>query len=91
MGDSQSTATDEEVLARAREERRILVTLDKDFGEFVVVRGLPHAGIIRLVCFSAREHAEATMKILETHIVALEAGALITSNPKRGTPRVRPR
>lgn len=38
---------DDEILARAYEERRILVTLDKDFGELAVVRGTAHAGIIR--------------------------------------------
>jgi predicted nuclease of predicted toxin-antitoxin system len=45
---------DEEILAIAAREKRILVTLDKDFGEPAIVRGLPHAGIIRLVNFPAR-------------------------------------
>ena len=40
---------DEEVLAKAYAEGRVLVTLDKDFGEWVVVRDRPHAGILRLV------------------------------------------
>lgn len=40
---------DEEILARAFDEHRVLVTLDKDFGELAVVRGLAHAGIVRLV------------------------------------------
>ena len=36
---------DEEILARAFSASRILVTLDKDFGELAIVRGLPHSGI----------------------------------------------
>jgi predicted nuclease of predicted toxin-antitoxin system len=30
-------------------ESRVLVTLDKDFGELAIMKGAPHAGIIRLV------------------------------------------
>ena len=35
-------ATDEALLALAYEEQRVLVTEDKDFGELVFVRRLPH-------------------------------------------------
>lgn len=38
---------DDEILERAHREGRILVTLDKDFGELAVFRGIPHSGIIR--------------------------------------------
>jgi predicted nuclease of predicted toxin-antitoxin system len=50
---------DAEILARAYSERRILVTLDKDFGELAIVRGLPHSGILRLVEFSARNRQQS--------------------------------
>jgi predicted nuclease of predicted toxin-antitoxin system len=52
---------DEEILARALAEGRVLVTLDKDFGELAVVRELPHAGIVRLVGLSALQQAEVTL------------------------------
>lgn len=42
------------VLARALEDARILVTLDKDFGDLVHARGLPHAGILRVHAWQAR-------------------------------------
>ena len=42
-------ATDEELLALARGQQRILITEDKDFGELVFVRRLPHPCIVRLV------------------------------------------
>ena len=37
---------DEEILARALAEGRVLVTLDKDFRELAFVRELPHTGIV---------------------------------------------
>jgi predicted nuclease of predicted toxin-antitoxin system len=37
---------DEEVLALARGEQRILITNDKDFGELVFHQHHPHAGVI---------------------------------------------
>ena len=33
----------------AYEESRVLVTIDKDFGELAIVRGQAHSGIVRLV------------------------------------------
>ena len=38
--------TDLAVLALARQEQRILITNDSDFGEFIVRHQLPHAGVI---------------------------------------------
>jgi hypothetical protein len=54
------------ILARAHQEGRILVTLDKDFGELAVVRKQPHSGIVRLVGFGAREQAMACHRVLAT-------------------------
>ena len=45
---------DEEILRRAHQESRVLVTLDKDFGELAIVRGQVHSGIVRLVALSAQ-------------------------------------
>lgn len=70
---------DAEILARAREEGRVLITLDKDFGELAIVRGLPHAGVIRLVGFAARQQADACQQILERYGVELEACAIVTA------------
>jgi hypothetical protein len=44
-GDWDEDPGDEEILYLARTEGRILVTLDKDFGELTVVRGLQHCGL----------------------------------------------
>lgn len=34
---------DLEILRQAHEEKRVLVTVDKDFGELAIVRGIPHS------------------------------------------------
>lgn len=79
---------DEEILALALQEARILVTLDKDFGELAIVRGKPHAGIVRLVNFSARSQASVCMHVLALHGEELRSGAIVTVEP--GKLRIRP-
>ncbi len=49
---------DEEVLALARRERRILITNDVDFGDLVVRRRLPHAGLILFRLSSVEYHVK---------------------------------
>ena len=46
-------ATDEQVLERALNEKRVLITEDRDFGELVYARGRSSAGVI-LVRFHSR-------------------------------------
>jgi len=38
------TPGDDEILVVARRDRRVLVALDKDFGELAIVRRIPHSG-----------------------------------------------
>jgi predicted nuclease of predicted toxin-antitoxin system len=69
-------------------DEELLVTLDKDFGELAVVRGAPHAGIIRLVDLSLKLQAKACLRVLELHGGEIEGGAIATAEP--GRLRVRP-
>ena len=78
---------DDQILARAYSERRVLVTLDKDFGELAVLRGVPHCGIIRLVNVAARQQAAVCLQVLQSHGVELQAGAIVTA--ERGRLRIR--
>jgi predicted nuclease of predicted toxin-antitoxin system len=66
-GDWPADPGDEEILARALAEGRILVTIDKDFGELAIARERPHAGILRLVELPALKQAEVTLRVLEAH------------------------
>jgi predicted nuclease of predicted toxin-antitoxin system len=63
------------------------VTLDKDFGELAIGRGLPHGGILRLVNFPARQQSKACLHVLSLHGTELEAGAIVTAQP--GVLRIR--
>ena len=87
-GDWERDPGDQEILAFAHREGRVLVTLDKDFGELAIVLGHPHSGIIRLVGFRAREQALACLRVLELHGAELQKGALVTVKPDRI--RIRP-
>ena len=48
----------------ADSEGRILVTLDKDFGELVIVHHRPHHGILRVVDISAKKQAGVIQHVL---------------------------
>ena len=77
-GDWEKDPGDEEILSIAHAEHRILVTLDKDFGELAIVHGIPHSGILRLVDVAARQQAVICTQVLDTHGAKLQSGAIIT-------------
>ena len=54
-GDWEEDPGDDEILAHAYREGRVLVTLDKDFGTLAFLHGRPHSGIVRLVCLSSNK------------------------------------
>ena len=87
--EGHSRATDEELLALAREEQRIIITEDKDFGELAFVRGLPHPCIVRLVEMSVADKVMAVQELIESHQDAMREGALIVLT--RNRVRIRPR
>ena len=68
-----SGATDEQVLERALNEKRVLITEDRDFGELVYARGRPSAGVI-LVRFPSARHAKPA--------TVVEAVAKLGSRPR---------
>lgn len=82
-GDWPQDPGDEEILRRAHLEGRVLVTMDKDFGELAVVRNLPHGGIIRLVKIAARKQGPACAAAVERYEVILGRGAIVTVEPGR--------
>ena len=87
-GDWPQDPGDDEILDHAYQENRILITLDKDFGELAVVHGHPHSGIIRLVNWTTQQQATTSLLVLERYSAELESGAIVTAEP--GRIRVRP-
>jgi len=71
------------LLALAREEHRVLITEDKDFGELVFLRGLPHPGIVRLVEMTPMKRADAMRNLIERHADAMRNGAIIVVTENR--------
>ena len=82
-GDWPQDPGDDEILALAHRERRVLVTLDKDFGELAIVHEQPHGGIVRIVGFPARRHASVCQQALDVHGAELVTGAIVTVEPGR--------
>jgi predicted nuclease of predicted toxin-antitoxin system len=87
-GDWEQDPGDEEIMVLARREQRILITLDKDFGELAIVKGRPHSGIIRLVDIRAREQGKYCLPVLERYRRELRDGAIVTLQGSRI--RIRP-
>ena len=88
VGDWNFNPDDATILETAQRELRVLITLDKDFGELAVAFGQPHCGIIRLVDIHPRDQASACESILARHGDELVAGAIVTM--ARGRIRLRP-
>ena len=82
-GDWDTDPGDEEILAQAHAEDRIIVTLDKDFGELVIVRGKPHHGIVRLVGIPARQQAKYCLFVFKHYSKELKQGAILTVQRER--------
>lgn len=82
-GDWPSDPGDKEILQRAAAESRVLATIDKDFGELVIVQEMVHVGLIRLVGFRSRDQGPALVQLLQTYEAELNAGAILTAEPWR--------
>lgn len=68
-------STDEHVLELALNEKRVLITEDRDFGELVYARGRPSAGVI-LLSFDVRAHRAKSVTVVE---VVSKLGARLRS------------
>ena len=82
-GDWVKDPGDAEILRWAHSQGRVVITLDKDFGELSVVQDQPHSGIVRLVGFGAREQGNISLVLLRVYESDLMHGALLTATPGR--------
>ena len=62
---------------------RVLITEDKDFGELVFVRRLPHGPIVRLVEMTVDEQVKGMSDLLAIHASDLVGGVLVTVSRAR--------
>ena len=61
----------------------MLVTEDKDFGELIFLRRLPHPCVVRLVELRVAEHVDAMRGLIERHGHALRAGSIVVVTRRR--------
>jgi len=66
------------LLQRAVSEKRILVTIDTDFGRLVYRGGEVHCGIVRLPDVRANRRIELMRTVIERYGPQLERGAIVT-------------
>lgn len=76
-------ASDQRLLALSHEHGRVLVTEDKDFGELVFVRKLPHGPIVRLVKLTVDEQVGGVRELLERHAALITGPVIVTITRKR--------
>lgn len=69
---------DRALLEWAAAEGRILVTLDKDFGEFLFVNRSPHSGLVRLPDLPAAKRIALMERVLTEYTDELSARSVIT-------------
>jgi predicted nuclease of predicted toxin-antitoxin system len=74
---------DEDVLAIAREEQRILIVADRDFGELIFHQGVAYAGVIffRLPGASLQAKIEQLTMVLTEYAEELERGEFLVVTP----------
>lgn len=77
-------SSDEDVLARAHAERRILITEDRDFGELIYAKGNPSPGVI-LIRFQGPTTSAKTAALVETVAIlgTRLLGAFVVVEPGR--------
>ena len=69
---------DRALLERAESENRILITMDKDFGELIYLYRTPHAGLIRLPEVRMAQRIALVEEVINQHSQALEERAILT-------------
>lgn len=72
--DINSKASDKEILNLAKSEKRMVITMDKDFGELVYHSKLSHSGVLllRLEDANANEKIQVIETILQEYSEKLE-------------------
>ena len=69
---------DRALLEVAESENRILITMDKDFGELIYLHRVSHAGLIRLPDVRVARRIELVEELINQYREALEGRAIVT-------------
>ncbi|MDE0208223.1 MAG: DUF5615 family PIN-like protein [Candidatus Tectomicrobia bacterium] len=74
---------DRALLDHAARERRILVTIDTDFGKLIHLYDVAHTGLVRLPDVPALRRIALIAGLIERQEEALESGAIVTVRGER--------
>lgn len=69
---------DRALLELAESENRVLVTMDKDFGELIYLRRVSHSGLILLPDVRVYQRIEMVRAVIDDHLLALEERSVVT-------------
>lgn len=69
--------TDQKILELAHREDQILVTCDKDFGDLIFNKNLPHKGVVRLEDTSPKHQVAYLKSILSKHVADLMMSVVV--------------
>ena len=69
---------DRALLEVAESENRVLITMDKDFGELIYLHGVSHAGLIRLSDVRVARRIALVEELINQYREALEDRAIVT-------------
>jgi len=80
--DGMSGMKDFLILKKALEENRIVITSDKDFGDLVFQRKMPHVGIVllRLQNNSPKNRIAALERVFNEHFNELQDAFIVVSD-----------
>ena len=74
---------DEAIIDKALGDGSILITGDKDFGEWIFLRGKSQPPLIRLTAMSPNNQREVVKIIITNYKTYIERSALITATTER--------
>jgi predicted nuclease of predicted toxin-antitoxin system len=69
---------DKSILQKAFNEKYVLVTLDKDFGELVYISRFPHPAIIRMIDIPAKRQGSVLLDVIKHYKIDIEKRAILT-------------
>jgi len=83
VGDWGADPGDERIFARAATEKRVIVTLDLDFGKLIVAALYTRAGILLMRKTRPTEWFDVSRNALEVCEAELRGGAIVIATPER--------
>jgi len=83
LGATTDDPGDLAILRWAVAERRVLVTLDKDFGTLIFAQAEAHTGVLRLADLRSEDRLRLLLHVIAELGDALAAGAFVTADANR--------